>query len=338
MSAENAFEIIGDGDRGIGQLAIQKASTAPSALANTDQSRAMAEVQAALVIAQSRPRDVVRARERLTAECSRTKLANVAIYAFPRGGQSISGASIRLAEAAARAWGNMTYGFRELNREDGGSEVEAFAWDLETNTKAVRQFNVKHMRDKRGGPVALNDERDIYEMVANQSQRRVRAAILEILPGDYVEDAMNECKKTLHAAVCGKNGEPLGEVVKGMIAAFEKLDVSKTAIETRIGHRVESIQPGEVLRLREIYASIQDGYSTAAEWFEVSDSQDSAKKTVEILKKAAKGKATAADIASTTPDTRPCPNRLHVDTQEPMQILATVCETCKDRPECPSWG
>lgn len=37
------------------------------------------------------------------------------------------------------------------------------------------------------------------------------------------------------------------------------------------------------------------------------------------------------------PATRPCPNRLHEETQEPMMVLTTVCDGCKDRAECPSW-
>jgi hypothetical protein len=51
------------------------------------------------------------------------------------------------------------------------------------------------------GGYQLKDERDIYELMANQSQRRVRAAILEIIPGDIIEDAVSECEKTMKANV-----------------------------------------------------------------------------------------------------------------------------------------
>lgn len=279
--SDNAFEDIGGG-----ALAIQQPQVAPTAVAHTDQSRAVAEVQAALVIAQSRPRNEVMARERITQACQRASLAQVAVYAFPRGGQQVSGPSVRLAEAAARAWGNMTYGFRELNRSGGGSEVEAFAWDLETNTKAIRQFGVKHWRDTKSGGHALKDERDIYEMVANQAQRRVRACILEIIPGDVIEDAVKQCEKTLSAAVAGKNGKPMGDVVKDMLLAYEGMGVPKSAIEKRIGHRTDSIQPAEVLRLREIFASIKDGFSSPEEWFEIEDAAADGERTADILDRA----------------------------------------------------
>lgn len=247
-------------------LAAQQLPEVVSSLAGTDQARAVAEVQAALTIAQCRPRNELRARERLIQACQRTTLAEAAVYQFPRGGQSVTAPSIRLAEVAARCFGNMTYGFRELSRRQGESECEAFAWDLETNTKAIRQFAVRHLRDKRSGPVALTDERDIYEMIANQAQRRVRATILEIIPGDIIDDAMAECEKTKKAAL---GNRPQAEIIKDMIAAFAQFGVGREAIEKRLGHRLDSVQAGEVLGLKRIWSSIHDGFSTAAEWFEM---------------------------------------------------------------------
>ena len=176
------------------ELSVQQPAVVPSALAGTDQARAIAEVQAALVIAQSRPRNEMQARDKILQACMRTSLANGAVYSYPRGGQQITGPSIRLAEVAARSWGNLNYGFRELNRRNGESEVEAFAWDLESNTKAVRQFAVRHARDKGNSTVAVTQERDIYEILANQAQRRVRSCILEIIPGDIIEEAVEQCE------------------------------------------------------------------------------------------------------------------------------------------------
>ena len=86
----------------------QPPAPAAEGILATDQARAVAEVQAAL----SRPRNELRARDRLLQACQRVNLASGALYQYSRGGTAVSGPSIRLAEAAARAWGNMTYGFR----------------------------------------------------------------------------------------------------------------------------------------------------------------------------------------------------------------------------------
>ena len=241
---------------------------APSAegILATDQARAVAEVQAALVIAASRPRNELRARDRLLQACQRVNLATGALYQYTRSGTSVSGPSIRLAEAAARAWGNMNYGFRELSRRPGESECEAFAWDLETNTKAVRQFSVRHRRDTKKGGYDLTEERDIYELMANQAQRRVRAAILEIIPGDIMEDAVAECEKTMKANVGN-----VGDATAKLVQAFADMGVSREALEKRLGHRIDAIQPAQIIGFRKIYASIKDGMSDAKDWFDIHE-------------------------------------------------------------------
>ena len=230
----------------------------------TDQARAVAEVQAALVIAASRPRNELRARDRLLQACQRVNLASGALYQYSRGGTAVSGPSIRLAEAAARAWGNMTYGFRELSRRTGESECEAYAWDLETNTKAVRQFSIRHRRDTKKGGYDLTDERDIYELMANQAQRRVRAAILEIIPGDIMEDAVAECEKTMKANVGN-----ITEAAAKLVQAFADMGIPREAVEKRLGHRIDAIQPAQIIAFRKIYTSIKEGMSEPKDWFEL---------------------------------------------------------------------
>lgn len=237
----------------------------------TDQARAVAEVQASLVIAASRPRNELRARDRLLQACQRVNLASGALYQYSRSGTAISGPSIRLAEAAARAWGNMNYGFRELSRRTGESECEAFAWDLETNTKAVRQFSIRHRRDTKKGGYDLTDERDIYELMANQAQRRVRAAILEIIPGDIMEDAVAECEKTMKANVGN-----VAEAAAKLVQVFADMGIPREAVEKRLGHRLDAIQPAQIIAFRKIYASIKDGMSAPKDWFDMEPASEAA--------------------------------------------------------------
>src|SRR5690606_13682459 len=117
-------------------------------------------------------------------------LAQQAIYAYPRGPQTVTGPSIRLAEAMAQAWGNLDCGIREISQADGVSVAEAYAIDLETNIRISKTFHVRHVRDTKQGKKRLTDSRDIYELVANQGARRLRACILGILPGDVVDAAV----------------------------------------------------------------------------------------------------------------------------------------------------
>lgn len=225
--------------------------------------RAIAEAQGKLVIAKRFPRDQARAYAAIIDACKRPGLAEEACYSFPRGGQTVSGPSIRLAEMLAANWGNIDYGIRELSRKEGVSEMEAYCWDLETNTMSSQKFTVRHIRDTRGGGVKLTDERDIYELTANMGGRRLRARILAILPADLIQAAVDECGKTL----AGGNDLPIGDRVRSMISAFKVFGVQPALIEKRIGHTLDAITGEELADLRKIHNSIRDGISKVADWF-----------------------------------------------------------------------
>lgn len=235
-----------------------------SAQVETDSHRAMQEVQAAMVIAQKFPRNELRARQRLLQSCEREGLASSALFSYNRGGAAVTGPSIRLAEAAARAWGNLQFGVREIEQRGDESTVEAYCWDLETNTRQSKVFVVPHYRyTRKEGKKRLTDPRDIYEHVANSAARRLRACILGVIPGDIVDDAVAQCDQTMTAKA---KTDP--ESQKKLIAGFAELGVTKRQIEQRLGNNIDAIRPAQVVSLRKIYASIKDGMSVAEDWFE----------------------------------------------------------------------
>lgn len=236
------------------------------ALANTDQQRAVAEVQAAMMIARMNPRDPIVAVDRILNACTRPTLANAAVYSYSRGGSDITGPSIRLAEAMAQAWGNMQFGIRELSQANGESTVQAFAWDVETNTRREVTFQVPHVRHTRQGARRLEDPRDVYELVANQGARRLRACILAVIPGDVTEAAVAQCETTMHTSA-----DTSPEATKKLVEAFAAYGVTREQIEKRIQRRVDAIQPAQVVSLRKIYASLRDGMSSVADWFEQTE-------------------------------------------------------------------
>ena len=231
-------------------------------------SRAIQEVQGAILVAQKCPRDEVRAYKKIIDSAKRKSLAESAVYAYPRGGQIIKGPSIRSAETIAKYWGNLDYGIKELSQDNKNhvSEVMAYAWDLETNTRQCKVFKVSHTRIAKGIAKTLTDPRDIYELVANQGARRLRACILGIMPSDIVEDFINECEKTL----AGDNSKPLKERIKEMVKAFEALGVSQDMIEKRFGCRADAFIEKQLVDLRAIYKSIKDNFQTIDNFFETN--------------------------------------------------------------------
>lgn len=239
------------------------ARTPQNAVAEATSAREIAEVQAAMAIAKRFPRDPREAMDRILNACTRPTLAEKALYSYSRGGSDITGPSIRLAEAMAQAWGNMDYGIRELSQEAGVSTVEAYAWDIETNTRQRKIFQVSHIRHTKKGSYALTDPRDIYENVANNGARRLRACILGVIPGDVTEAAQAQCEETLHA-----NADTSPEGLKRVVAAFEAFGVTKEQIEKRIQSRLEAIRPAQVVHLKKVYTSLRDGMSKPEDWFE----------------------------------------------------------------------
>lgn len=243
---------------------IAKQPTTSGVLAEASSSRETAEVQAAMIVAKRFPRDPIAAMDRILQACTRPTLAEGALYSYSRGGSEITGPSIRLAEVAAQCWGNVQFGIRELEQREGESTVEAFAWDVETNTRQTKVFQVAHERHTKRGVSRLTDPRDVYELVANQGARRLRACILGVIPGDVIEAAVQQCEVTINASA-----DTSAEGIKKLLAAFEKVGVDKEQIEKRIQCRIASVRPAQVVLLRKIYASISDGMSSAADWFEV---------------------------------------------------------------------
>ena len=261
-----------------------------------EQTRALAEVRGAMQLAKEYPREPKLAMDRILNACQRSELATMALYSYARGGPEITGPSIRLAEAIAQGWGNIQFGIRELEQRPGESTVEAFAWDVETNVRQVKIFQVQHIRYTKKGSYALNDPRDIYETVANQGARRLRACILGIIPGDVIDAAQDQCEETLKA-----KADMSADNLKKLLELFSAMGVQKAQIEKRIQRHFESITAAQIVSLRKIYNSLKDGMSIVGDWFEVvqtaetADGTDAAAALLKNKLSAAKSKIGAAE-------------------------------------------
>lgn len=308
-----------------------------SAGSRQNQSRELAETQTKYLMAERFPRDERAAMDRILNAFGRRTLAEKAAYQFARGGTDIAGPSIRAAEAIAQQWGNMDSGWRELQRgTDGGgvpfSEVEAFCVDLQARNTKRLTFIVRHWRDTKSGGYKLKDERDIYELCANQAQRRLRACILASIPGDVTEAAMQQAEATLKASA-----DTSPEAMHKMLEAFAPYGVTKDHIEKRIQRRLDAIQPGQVVSLKRIYASLRDDMSTPGEWFDMGDQPAPAADAAGSLEKVRA--ATAAKKAAKTPQQQPAQvdktqalaaAKAAVDSASSAESAALLLDTARD--------
>lgn len=242
---------------------------------SVEQARAIQEVQGAIVSAKRFPRDMTAAYKRIIEACKRKGLAEQAMYAYKRGATLVTGPSIRMAEMLAQNYGNIGCGITELASDNDETQMQAYCIDYETNYQKRVTFSVPHVRDTKNGPKKLTDARDIYEHNFNMGARRLRACILAIIPGDFIEDAVETCEKTL----AGDTSKSLSERIRSMTVVFEGIGVTQEMIEKRLGHKVDAIIEHELVTLRKIYKSIEDGISKSSEWFETGAPAEGGKAT-----------------------------------------------------------
>lgn len=233
---------------------------------NSAMAREMAEIQAKVFMAKTYPRDMEAVKQKILANCSRPEMARSAIYQYPRGGQKVEGPSIRLAEMLALAFGNIESKTEVLDQNVVQSLVKVSAWDYESNRQSSRTFVVRHERDTKGGRMTLTDNRDIMEMINNIAARNRRACILELIPGDYVELAVNECSRTIQSKL-----ELTQELISDMVNGFkEHFGITKEQLEARIGMKVESITAQKFYDLDSVFSSLRDGIGRPEQFFDMN--------------------------------------------------------------------
>jgi hypothetical protein len=223
-----------------------------------EQSRAVAEVQASVVLAAQRPRDQQAAIRAMRESARIKRLAERAFYRYRRGEENITGPSIHLARELARIWGNVSYGINELERDDGHGQsvMLAWAWDLETNVRPSQSFIVPHKRDTKKGVKILVDLRDVYENNSNNGARRLRQQIWAVLPPWFVEEAEDLCAQTLRDG----GGVPLGKRISNAVERFAAgPKVRVEALERRVGRPAGKWDEYDLAQLQVIYRSLERG-------------------------------------------------------------------------------
>lgn len=241
----------------------------PSANTKIQESRAVAQIQACMLMAKHSPRNENQAYLDIMESCKRISLADQAVYAYPRGGKMVTGASIRLAEVLAQKYGNIHVEISIVNQTDDKTEALATAIDMQTNYIVSQGFVVPHKRTTKQGTKKLTDERDIREMVQNIGSRILRGCILRVIPGDITESALQQCEKTQ-----ASSDIPIKEQIRKMVSAFDELGVKVEHLEKRLGHKLDATIPTEIVNLKSIYKSIKDGMAGREDFFEIGLNQN----------------------------------------------------------------
>lgn len=286
------------------------AETATTAAA----AQAQAHVNAMYIMAERKPRDIMEVRKRLLEDCKRRRFAEEAEYTLPRAGKKITGPSIRFAEAALRALRNIHVKTIVTYEDDDKRVGEVIAIDLEANIpissgfsfdKTVERKKLKGGEDLVGTRVNSQGQK-IHIIRATEADalmkqesivsRIRRNLILQLLPGDIKDEALEVCKETMRSG----DAEDPKATARKLCDAFGTLGVTPRQLADYLGHSVEDVTPDEAAELRGIFASIRDKESTWADVMETrngggSEDEKTKSERMKLLQKIATRRVQDAD-------------------------------------------
>jgi hypothetical protein len=294
---------------------LMESRAVPSVAAAGVVAREAAMVRGQMMMAREFPRDFQRAWELAMQSCERPAFADGALYAFPRGGKTVSGPSVKLARELARQWANLAFELAELPDEDPKQvHLRATARDLETNVSVAREDRFLRAIQRRGQQATSwvePDERDLRELKNRRGAILIRNCLLELMPSDLVDAAVDACRATTARAAEGELGRAKAKTIKALIQTFAQLGVTENQLETYLGGPVADISPEQLADLRATYTAIEEGVKTAASIFPPTGGAKSSAITEDLQRKIAERTRNrhASQTTTSEPKTEPVADR-----------------------------
>ncbi len=253
----------------------ETASTAAAVQAKT-------QVEARYMMALHRPRSLMQFRAKLLDACKRPRFAESARYAKPVGGGKVVGWSIRFAEECARSLGNLLVESAVIYDDAAVRLVRVMVTDLETNltyptdvtvVKTVErsklkdgQVAIKTRTNSNGRPTYLVEasEDDLLNKQNALISKAIRTAVLRVVPGDILEEALEQVEDTVRS----EDAKDPAEKAKKIADAFYALGVMPDRLEALLGHPLAQVSPAEVTKMRTWITAMKDG---DASWGDIEE-------------------------------------------------------------------
>lgn len=258
---------------------------------------AEAQIKAQVWAARSYPRNLPSVLDRALAQVKRPAVAERAVYAVPRGGQTIEGLSIKAANILRAAMGNIITDDMVVADTDEYRTITVSAMDLESNTSERRTVVVsktverKGRRGRDGKPAAPDREvigaprlnsygdlvwkcratEDEIVMVQNAACSKARRnCILALVPQD-IQDALQDTAQRVKASVGAKNrAAALDSIRQG----FSRKGITTAEVSAYLGRELEQATVEEITMLQGLVTSIVEGHVS---WKEVVRSREEAR-------------------------------------------------------------
>jgi hypothetical protein len=310
-----------------------------------EQARATADVLAAMEAAKRWPRVLKEVRADMLTVCKTERVAKTAFWSLPRGGDRLTGSTVTLMRTISAIFGNMSVGARQLRRDERNrqTEMQAWAWDLQSNFRIEESFIVPWIVDLKGGASrAAKSETEIRELCSAVAQRKVRVQIANVLPDWYVAEAEDTA-----LAVVEQRGRDIEDVRKDVGDLLVPLKIPREAVLYRVGReRWSDTLRGDLAVLRIAAEQIMRGEASVDELFPMPPEKVDAKAATAVPAGAKSVAQHAADQAAadqgaavSTADAEPVKDAEPVEDTEPVEApkltgptrvkLMAICKDAK---------
>jgi hypothetical protein len=251
--------------------------------------QAKALVAARYMIAYQNPRDIDVVRERMLKAARRPLFAESARYRVKRGKKQdergrwvdniVEGPSIRFAEEALRALGNVDVSTTVVFEDETRRELRVRVTDLEANYTSEAPIVVTKRVERsslRDGQTAISSrtnsegkttylveasEDDLANKIAALTSKALRGLALRMVPSDLVEEALIVCDETRK-----KEDKVNPDAARKKLAdAFGRLGVGADDLAEYLGKPFAKASPDDLDELRAVGTAIKEKETSWAE-------------------------------------------------------------------------
>lgn len=219
-----------------------------------------AEIDQQISTAKKYPRSIKRFTDEATAMVTLNEsIARQCIYALPRDGKVVEGASARFAEIIASAWGNCRAGARVVNESGEFITAQGVFHDLERNVAITYEVQ-RRITNKKGQRFSA----DMIGVTGNAaSSIALRNAILKGVPKAFWEHMYQHAR-----AVVAGDVRTLATKRAEAIKQFQIYGVTEVQILAKLGREgVADIGLDDLVILFGMLTAIRDGDTTPEQAF-----------------------------------------------------------------------
>lgn len=236
---------------------------------NQIQSIVRAEIDMKVATAKQYPRVLSRVKQDMLSFATLDEeTASACFYTLPRGGKTIQGPSVRLAEIAISSFGNISAGTRVLSVEASGENphvtIQSVCHDMQNNVTVSiekrRAINAKKNKDGTKKPIS---DDDIQLAVNACSAVAFRDAAFKVIPQALIKPVFDAAKRVAVGDVksLSVNRQKIVDRLKQMGALEERIFA---VVEAR---KIDDVTVEKLEILIGLGTSIRDGQTTIEKAF-----------------------------------------------------------------------